>query len=114
MKKKLIAILILASLLLTFNTFNTNSHAVDSTSKSIPEVLDSAWDEFGLFSYGVEETDLIISIGMDETKSEIQLREYLNENLSEQAQKKYNIKIFKGNIEALEKEHQEALEANKQ
>lgn len=106
MKKKLMAILILTSLLLTFNT---NIHAVNSTSNTILEVLESAWDEFGLFSYGVEETDSIISIGMDDTKSETKLRAYLNENLSEETKQKYNFKIFKGNIEELEKAHQERL-----
>lgn len=109
--KRLISILILASFLFIFNT---STHADNSTTKTIPEVLDSAWDEFGLFSYGVEETDLIISIGMDETKSDIKLRKYLNENLSEEAKKKYNIKIFKKDIKLLEKENEEALKKVKE
>lgn len=109
MKKKLIGFLILAALLLAFNS-TTTTHAVDSSSKTTQEVLESAWDKFGLFVYSVEESDSIISIGMDETKSEEKLRDYLEENLSEEVKIKYNIKIFTGNIGELEKEHQGSLE----
>lgn len=109
MKKKLIGFLMLAALLLAFNS-TTTTHAVDSSSKTIPDVLDSAWDQFGLYVYSVEESDSIISIGMDETKSKEKLKEYLEKNLPEEAKIKYNIKIFKGNIVELEKEHKKSLE----
>nr|WP_307894647.1 hypothetical protein [Bacillus swezeyi] len=69
----------------------------------LKEVLDSAWDKFGLVSYMIGDTDPAISIGMDETKSEERLREYLDQNLPQEAKEKYDIEIIQGDIEALEK-----------
>ncbi|AVL07090.1 hypothetical protein BS21228_22575 (plasmid) [Bacillus subtilis] len=43
---------------------------------------------------------------MDQTKSESKLREYLDDNLSEEAKKKYEIYIFKEDIDKLKQEHQ--------
>ncbi|MCY8497770.1 hypothetical protein P8917_09975 [Bacillus atrophaeus] len=112
MKKKFIGFFVLASFLLIFNTA---SYASDTDEKSTEdltaEVLEMAWDEFGLFSFGIGQTDPAITIGMDQTKSEAKLREYLNDNLSEEAKKKYEkIYIFKDDIDKLEKEHQEYLQ----
>ena len=51
------------------------------------------WDEFGLFSFQIGITDPAITIGMDQTKSETKLREYLEHNLSREAKEKYKIYI---------------------
>ncbi|AVL07088.1 phage coat protein (plasmid) [Bacillus subtilis] len=47
---------------------------------------------------------------MDQTKSESKLREYLDDNLSEEAKKKYEIYIFKEDIDKLKQEHQKSLQ----
>ncbi|KAA6446929.1 hypothetical protein [Bacillus swezeyi] len=108
MKKKLTGILILVSFLLVFNTA---SFASNTDEKTTAEVLESAWDEFGLFSFEIVKSDpKMISIGMDKTKSEAKLREYLNDNLPEESKKKYDIVIFKKDIHKLEKEHQKYLQ----
>ncbi|MEC1262088.1 hypothetical protein P9D34_16990 [Bacillus swezeyi] len=98
-KKKLVGVLILALFLFLFNTATQVSNQ-----KTTKEVLDSAWDKFGLVSYMIGDTDPTISIGMDETKSEERLREYLDQNLPQEAKEKYDIEIIQRDIEALEKE----------
>ncbi|MER0467693.1 hypothetical protein ABR330_13660 [Bacillus cabrialesii subsp. cabrialesii] len=85
---------------------------IESNKKAPEEVLESAWDEFGLFSFQIGITYPAITIGMDQTKSEAKLREYLEHNLSREAKEKYKIYIFKDDIAKLEKEHQEYLQAN--
>lgn len=85
---------------------------IESNKKTPVEVLESAWDEFGLFSFEIGITDPAITIGMDQTKSEAKLREYLKDNLSREAKEKYKIYIFKDDIVKLEKEHQEYLQEN--
>ena len=47
----------------------------------IASVLGNVLDEFGLFSYQVI-PDSTIFIEMDETKSEVQLKKYLEENVN--------------------------------
>ncbi|MCY8319199.1 hypothetical protein MOC71_21400, partial [Bacillus vallismortis] len=47
-----------------------------------------------------------------QTKSEAKLREYLEHNLSREAKEKYKIYVFKDDIDKLEKEHREYLQAN--
>lgn len=84
----------------------------EANKKAPEEVLKSAWDEFGLFSFQIGITDPAITIGMDQTKSEAKLREYLKDNLSREAKEKYKIYIFKDDIDKLEKEHQEYLQEN--
>ncbi|AOA54801.1 Prophage-derived-like putative protein YozM [Bacillus subtilis] len=85
---------------------------IEANKKTPVEVLESAWDEFGLFSFEIGITDPAITIGMDQTKSEAKLREYLKDNLSREAKEKYKIYIFKDDIVKLEKEHQEYLQEN--
>lgn len=85
---------------------------IEANKKAPEEVLESAWDEFGLFSFEIGITDPAITIGMDQTKSEAKLREYLKDNLSREAKEKYKIYIFKDDIVKLEKEHQEYLQEN--
>ncbi|ATL39656.1 MULTISPECIES: hypothetical protein [Bacillus amyloliquefaciens group] len=78
--------------------------------KSTEEVLESAWDEFDLFSFGIGETDPVISIGMDKTKSEEELRRYLNDNLSEEVKEEYKVEIIKKDINVLERQHENHLQ----
>ncbi|MEC1649458.1 hypothetical protein P9D74_00485 [Bacillus vallismortis] len=74
---------------------------IESNKKAPEEVLESAWDEFGLFSFQIGITNPVITIGMDQTKSEAKLREYLEHNLSIEAKEKYyKIYIFKDDIDS--------------
>ncbi|MCX4074718.1 hypothetical protein OQZ55_00110 [Bacillus subtilis] len=114
MKKKFIGFLVLASFLLMFNTASyasDTSKDEKSTEDLTAEVLESAWDKFGLFSFEIGRTDPAITIGMDHTKSEAQLREYLNNNLSEDAKEKYKLYIFTDEDDHLfGEEHREYLQ----
>ncbi|MGM7680784.1 hypothetical protein ACSVDA_01390 [Cytobacillus sp. Hm23] len=65
-------------------------------------VLKEAWDEFGLFSYMIGDTDPIIWIQMDEEKSDLELRKYLELNLSQADLEHYSIDIIQTSIEKLE------------
>lgn len=114
MKKKFIGFLVLASLLLMFNTASYASDTDEKSTALTVEVLESAWGKFELNSYGIGETDPVISIGMDKTKSETKLREYLNENLPEDVKEKYKIEVIKEDSKVLEKEHQKFLNDTKQ
>ncbi|MGQ9007496.1 hypothetical protein ACTXHP_04585 [Bacillus stercoris] len=107
MKKRLIGFLVLVPALIMSGITLT-----EANKKSPLEVIDSVRDEFGLFSVQIGQTDPAITIGMDQTKSEAKLREYLKENLSREAKEKYKIYIFKDDIVKLEKEHQEYLKEN--
>ncbi|MEC2307589.1 hypothetical protein [Bacillus atrophaeus] len=108
MKKRLIGFLVLVPVLIM-----SGITLIESNKKVPVEVLESAWDEFGLFSFEIGITDPAITIGMDQTKSEAKLREYLNNNLSKEAKEKYKIYIFKDDIDKLEIQHQEYLQENK-
>ncbi|MFD5708657.1 hypothetical protein ACFWGV_21295, partial [Bacillus subtilis] len=77
MKKRLIGFLILVPILII-----SGITLIEANKKTPVEVLESAWDEFGLFSFEIGITDPAITIGMDQTKSEAKLREYLKDNLS--------------------------------
>ncbi|MGV6971113.1 hypothetical protein ACWA17_06370 [Bacillus halotolerans] len=107
MKKRLIGFLILVPVLIMSGITLT-----EANKKSPLEVIDSIRDEFGLFSVQIGQTDPAITIGMDQTKSEAKLREYLEHNLSRETKEKYKIYIFKDDIEKLEKEHREYLKSN--
>ncbi|ASB61174.1 hypothetical protein SC22_11475 [Bacillus sp. A053] len=107
MKKRLTGFLVLVPVFIMLGITLT-----EANKKSPLEVIDSIRDEFGLFSVQIGQTDPAITIGMDQTKSEAKLREYLEHNLSREAKEKYKIYIFKDDIEKLEKEHREYLNAN--
>ncbi|KFI01402.1 hypothetical protein P8879_02060 [Bacillus spizizenii] len=107
MKKRLIGFLVLVPVLIMSGITLT-----EANKKSPLEVIESVRDEFGLFSVQIGQTDPAITIGMDQTKSEAKLREYLEDNLSREVKEKYKIYIFKDDIDKLEKEHQEYLQAN--
>ncbi|MCP1161270.1 hypothetical protein [Bacillus infantis] len=88
----------------------TVSDSKEARAERIASVLEDAWDEFGLFSFGIGDTDPVISIGMDKTKSEEELREYLKENIENYDLIYYEIEIFKKDIKELEKEHSLSLQ----
>ncbi|QBG56380.1 hypothetical protein D2M30_2051 [Bacillus amyloliquefaciens] len=48
---------------------------------------------------------------MDKTKSEDELRRYLNANLSEETKEKYKVKIIKKDINVLERQHEKYLKS---
>ena len=60
---------------------------------STPSVLDSAWEKFGLSSYSIGDTDLIISIVIKDIKNKQELRQYLEANLSQSDLNHYTIEI---------------------
>lgn len=62
MKKRLIGYLILVPALIT-----SGITLIESNKKAPEEVLESAWNEFGLFSFQIGITDPAITIGMDQT-----------------------------------------------
>ncbi|XBO85857.1 hypothetical protein AAGG52_19825 [Bacillus licheniformis] len=92
MKKKRFGILFLVPFLLLFNTA---SQAADPNQKTIEEVLLDAFDKFGLVSSVIGKTDPVISIGLDDTRSEEKLREYLDENLPPDAKRNTKLKLLK-------------------
>ena len=92
-----------------FLGFSANTNAFESQSNNVKAVLDKAWDDYGLLSYQIGITDPIITIAMDEMKSEKELRKYLNENLSKSDLNKYDIEIFEKNIKELKEEHLKQL-----
>ncbi|MCY7752785.1 hypothetical protein [Bacillus haynesii] len=108
MKKRLFGILLLAPVLLLLNTA---SQVVDSNLKTTVQVLSNAYDNFGLVSFMIGETEPVISIGLDDTRSEEKLREYLEKSLPPDIKETYEIDIFKRNVEEMKKE---ALENHKQ
>jgi hypothetical protein len=114
MKKSISVLIIAVVTLLIFDVYInkdevTTNNDGEVRADRIASVLDDAWDEYGLFSFGIGDTDPVISIGMDETKNEQELREYLEENISKSDLSHYTIEIFKKDIEELEKEHTMSL-----
>ncbi|WIT26854.1 hypothetical protein [Bacillus phage SPbetaL1] len=107
MKKRLIGFLVLVPALIM-----SGITLIEANKKSPLEVIDNIRDKFGLFSVQIGQTDPAITIGMDQTKSEAKLREYLKDNLSREAKEKYKIYILKDDINKLEKEHREYLKEN--
>lgn len=69
----------------------------------IASVLDKAWDEFDLFSFQVS-PDSTIFIEMDESKNELQLMKYLEENINATDLSQYTIDITKKSLQEVEAE----------
>ncbi|MGE8081983.1 hypothetical protein [Peribacillus loiseleuriae] len=115
--KKFISVLMIVVVVVLIFTVYINKNDVytnkgEARADRIASVLHTAWDGFGLFSFQLGETDPTIWIGMDETKSELELREYLEENIDKSDLSHYNIKVFKKNIQELETEHLLYLQNN--
>ncbi|WP_077212450.1 hypothetical protein [Bacillus dakarensis] len=110
MKKFISGLIVGAIVVSMINIFINKDDVTVSDSKEarvdrIASVLQDAWDEFGLFSFEIGDTDPTIWIGMDETKNEQELREYLKGNIDKYDLIHYNIEILKKDIQELEKEH---------
>ncbi|MBD8071588.1 hypothetical protein [Bacillus sp. PS06] len=114
MKKFISGLIVGAVAVLIFVSLNKDDVTVNDSKEAraerIASVLEDGWDEFGLFSFGIGDTDPVISIGMDETKSEQELRDYLKENIDKYDLIHYDIEIFQKNIQELEKEHSLSLQ----
>lgn len=85
------------------DSFSNKNVDVEKKWDRIASVLENAWDDFGLFSFQAT-PDSTIFIEMDETKSELQLIKYLEENINETDLNQYNIKITKKSLHEVETE----------
>ncbi|PUB12198.1 DUF4030 domain-containing protein [Paenisporosarcina sp. OV554] len=107
--------MIVVVVVLIFNVYINKDDVYTNNGESqtdrIASVLQNATetDKFGIFSASIEQGDggtfPTIRIGMDETKSEQELREYLGKSLDKSDLRQYNIVVFKKDIQELEKEH---------
>ncbi|QDQ02432.1 hypothetical protein FOH38_19255 [Lysinibacillus fusiformis] len=85
------------------DSFSNNNVDVEKQWDRISSVLENAWDDFGLFSFQAT-PDSTIFIEMDETKSELQLIKYLEENVNKTDLNQYNIEITKKSLHEVETE----------
>lgn len=85
------------------DSFSNNNVNVEKQWDHIASVIENAWDDFGLFSFQAT-PDSTIFIEMDETKSELQLRKYLEENVNKTDLNQYNIEITKKSLHEVETE----------
>ncbi|MGG4266118.1 hypothetical protein [Peribacillus simplex] len=102
--KKIFSFLAILAVVFTFSNLTNAEPESDVTS-----VIDSAWDQFGLFSSQIDETDSTIWIEMDKSKSEQELRKYLKENLPQTDLNKYKIEIITRDLEEVKNEHERSL-----
>ncbi|MEN8702305.1 hypothetical protein [Bacillus infantis] len=110
MKKSIFVIMISAALLTIFDlNFNreevSTKDSAEVRSERIEEVLMSAWNQFGLFSFSVGGTDPVIWIQMDENSSRQEFLAYLEKNISKKDLSHYTIKILKRSLQEVETEH---------
>ena len=90
---------------ISINKYDSSSNNNDESKVDrIVAVLENVWDEFGLFSFQIGDTDPKIWIVMDDTKSEVQLKKYLEENINKTDLNQYNIDITKRSIQEVETE----------
>ncbi len=87
------------------DNFSKSNNNDETPGDRIASILDNAWDEFGLFSFQIGDTDPTIWIVMDETKSEVQLKKYLEKNTNRSDLSQYNIDISKRSLQEVETEH---------
>ncbi|KPN93072.1 hypothetical protein [Lysinibacillus sp. ZYM-1] len=85
------------------DSFSNNNVDVEKKWDRIASVLENAWDDFGLFSFQAT-PDSTIFIEMDETKSELQLIKYLEENINKTDLNQFNIEITKKSLHEVETE----------
>ncbi|OXT17855.1 hypothetical protein B9K06_08260 [Bacillus sp. OG2] len=110
MKKSIFVIMISTAILIIFDlNFNreevSTSDDAEVRSERIGEVLESAWDQFKLFSFSVGETDSVIWIEMDENSSKQEILAYLEKNISEKDLSNYTIKISRRSLQEVKTEH---------
>lgn len=65
--------------------------------------MESACNEFGLFSFGIGDTDPVISIGMNKQKVRKDIGIILGENLSKEAKKSMKLRYLKRILKFLKK-----------
>ncbi|MFJ7732633.1 hypothetical protein ACIQXF_12130 [Lysinibacillus sp. NPDC097231] len=87
-----------------FDSYSNNDNNNEKRWNRIASVLDNAWDEFGLFSFQ-KTPDSTILIVMDETKSEEQLKRYLEQHINRTDLSQFNIDITKKSLQEVETEH---------
>ncbi|WP_197204444.1 hypothetical protein [Cytobacillus firmus] len=110
-KLKFISILIITFVVLLLSDVYINKKDVatkdDSKARadSIAFALNIGFDEYGLFSFEIGETDPTIWIVMDEANSEKELQKYLEKNVSKADLNHYNIDISKRNLQEVQTEH---------
>lgn len=85
------------------DSFSNNNVNVEKQWDRIASVIENAWDHFGLLSFQAT-PDSTIFIEMDETKSELPLRKYLEENVNKTDLNQYNIEITKKSLHEVETE----------
>ncbi len=86
-----------------FDSFSNENNNDEKRWNRIASVLDNAMDEFGLFSFQ-KTPDSTIFIVMDETKSESQLKKYLEKNVNKTDLSQFNIDITKISLQEVETE----------
>lgn len=99
-------IIVVIVIVINIEIDKSNSFSNNNTEKQwdrIVSVLENAWDDFGLFSFQAT-PDSTIFIEMGETKSELQLRKYLEENVNKTDLNQYNIEITKKSLHEVETE----------
>ncbi|MGM0924713.1 MAG: hypothetical protein ACQEWW_26605 [Bacillota bacterium] len=110
MKKFISVLMIVVAVVIVFNVYSNKDDVStindgEARADRIASVLNTGFDKYGLFSFGIGDTDPTIWIVMDEAKSEQELQEYLKENVSKSDLNYYNIEISKRNLQEVEEEH---------
>lgn len=89
---------IVVTLIVTVSFYKNDIAASESNEERwerIASVLSDGFDEYGLFSFQANTYDSIIWIEMDETKSELKLKEYLKKNVDKSDLKHFSLDIKK-------------------
>lgn len=98
-KKTFYTGIVVIGILFIFMVINKNDLSIQDEKKMrddrIESVLQNAWGKFGFFSFEIGSTDSTIQIVMDKTKSEEELKEYLEKNIAKLDLEHYNIEILK-------------------
>ncbi|MFJ7932526.1 hypothetical protein [Peribacillus sp. NPDC096448] len=110
MKKFIYVLIIVVVVALIVNVYinkddvTTNNNG-ETRGERIAAVLNTGFDEYGLFSFEIGDTDPTIRIIMDKAKNEQELREYIEENVSKSDLSHYNLEILQRSLQEVEREH---------
>lgn len=108
MKKFISVLMIAVVVVLMFNIYiNKNDVSSDGETRAerIADVLNTGFDEYGLFSFEIGATNPTIWIIMDKAKSEQELRKYIEKNVSKSDLSHYNLEISQRSLQVVEREH---------
>ncbi|MDM5233707.1 hypothetical protein [Lysinibacillus pakistanensis] len=86
-----------------YDSFSNENNNDEKRWNRIASVLDNEMDKFGLLSFQ-KTPDSTIFIVMDETKSELQLKKYLEKNVNKTDLSQFNIDITKLSLQEVETE----------